>query len=319
VWNVVRRYRALRARGVLGINERNAAFVLPTNPRRNYPRVDDKILTKQLAAAAGIPVPPLLAVLSFEHELRHLDARLAGLEEFVLKPAHGAQGNGIVVIVGVDGGRFRRSSGRTVGVAQLRQHVSSVIAGVFSLSGDLDRCLVEARVVTDPRFEPISRFGIPDIRVIVYRGVPAIAMCRLPTAASDGRANLHQGAIAVGLDIATGRAIAAAFRNRPIADHVDTHARIIGFQVPYWTNVLGLAARAADVSGLGYVGVDIVIDATRGPLLLELNARPGLAIQIANREGLLPRLRAIDARANGTAVPWVDRCALACELFARAG
>jgi len=31
-------------------------------------------------------------------------------------------------------------------------------------------------------------------------------------------------------------------------------------------------------------------------MLLEANARPGLAIQIANGRGLLPRLQAIDAR-----------------------
>ncbi|MDX5335526.1 MAG: alpha-L-glutamate ligase-like protein, partial [Marinobacter sp.] len=48
-------------------------------------------------------------------------------------------------------------------------------------------------------------------------------------------------------------------------------------------------------TGLGYMGVDLVVDAYKGPLLLELNARPGLAIQMANGEGLLPRLRNIEA------------------------
>ncbi len=311
------RYRALRRHGVLGINQRNAGFVLPRNPRRNYPRVDDKALTKRLAVAAGIPIPALLATLSYEHELRHLVERLAGLREFVLKPAHGAQGNGIVVITDVEGGIYRRSSGRVLTYAQLRQHVSSIIAGVFSLRGDYDCCLVEARVVTHPSFEPICRFGIPDIRVVVYRGVPVMAMCRLPTTASDGRANLHQGAIAAGLDLATGRVIAAAFRTRPITHHVDTGEPILTFEVPDWDSVLALAAQAGDVAGLGYVGVDVVIDASRGPLLLELNARPGLAIQVANREGLLPRLRVIDAYGPTATLPSLERCAFARQHFAR--
>jgi D-alanine-D-alanine ligase-like ATP-grasp enzyme len=44
------------------------------------------------------------------------------------------------------------------------------------------------------------------------------------------------------------------------------------------------------MTGLGYIGADIVLDRLRGPVLLELNARPGLAIQVANQCGLLHRL-----------------------------
>jgi glutathione synthase/RimK-type ligase-like ATP-grasp enzyme len=48
------------------------------------------------------------------------------------------------------------------------------------------------------------------------------------------------------------------------------------------------------MTGLGYLGVDMVIDRERGPLLLELNARPGLQIQVANQAGLRSRLALID-------------------------
>jgi alpha-L-glutamate ligase-like protein len=310
-------YRSLRRRGVLSINRRNAEFVLPHNPRRNYPRVDDKLLTKRLAEAAGIPVPPLLGQVSYDHELRDLPRMLADLREFVLKPARGAQGNGIMVITGVEPDGYRKSVGRKLSYTQLRQHVSSTIAGVFSLRGDLDSCIIETRVVMHPSFEPIARFGIPDVRVIVYRGIPVMAMCRLPTEASDGRANLHQHAIGVGLDLATGTAHHATYRNLSITHHVDTNAPIVGYTVPQWDAVLELAARASDMSGLGYLGVDVVIDATRGPLLLELNARPGLAIQVAHLEGLLPRLRAIEAMSDTTGKDWQARCTLARELFGR--
>jgi alpha-L-glutamate ligase-like protein len=303
--------------GILSINQRNAEFVLPQNPRRNYPRVDDKLLTKRLAVAAGLPVPRLLGSVSYEHELRNLPALLDGLEEFVLKPARGSQGNGIVVVTGVENGRYRKSMGKTLKYEQLRRHVSSTIAGVFSLRGDVDACLIEARVTTHPSFEPLTWFGIPDIRVIVYRGVPVMAMCRLPTSSSDGRANLHQGAIAAALDLATGRVLAATHRNQFVTQHVDTKAPLVGFVIPQWDDVLSLAARASEMSGLGYLGVDVVVDAAQGPLLLELNARPGLAIQVAHGEGLLPRLRAVEALGETMAMTWAERCAIARDTFAR--
>ena len=46
--------RRLREAGVLGLNERNAEFIMRLNPRRLYPRVDDKAITKELAIANGM-------------------------------------------------------------------------------------------------------------------------------------------------------------------------------------------------------------------------------------------------------------------------
>jgi len=309
------RARALHERGVLGINERNGALVLPLNPRRHFPRVDDKLLTKRLAEAAGIPTPRSLGVITYHHQLRDLPRLLAGRDQFVLKPARGAQGNGIVVVTSVEDGHYRKSSGPLLSAVEIRQHVSSTLSGVFSLRGDIDSCLIEERVVLHPAFAELARFGIPDVRVIVYRGLPIMAMCRLPTLESDGRANLHQGAIGAGIAISSGRATHAACRNETVTHHVDTHAAIVGFQVPDWDAVLSLAVRAAEISGLGYLGVDIVIDVEHGPLLLELNARPGLAIQVANNEGLLSRLRRAERVPASDLSSWGDRLRAACELF----
>ncbi len=312
---LIARARALRERGVLGINQRNGAFVLPLNPRRHYPRVDDKLRTKMLAQAAGIPTPALLGVVSYHHELRDLPALLAARDSFVLKPARGSQGNGIVVVTGIDADGYRKSSGARMSPVALRQHVSNMISGVFSLRGDVDSCLIEARVILHPAFHDIARFGIPDIRVVVYKGLPVMAMSRLPTAASDGRANLHQGAIGAGIAIRSGRLTHAAVHNQAVTHHVDTQAPIVGFTVPQWDDVLALAVQAAEMSGLGYLGVDVVVDATHGPQLLELNARPGLAIQIANDAGLLPRLRRADRVPPASLATWSDRLHAARELF----
>jgi len=149
-------------------------------------------------------------------------------------------------------------------------------------------------VVPDSTFERIAFQGTPDVRVVLYKHVPALAMLRLPTRNSQGRANLHQGAIGAGIDMATGIVHRAACQNHRVDIHPDTGETILGFQVPHWSDILALACRASKAIDMGYLGVDIVIDRRQGPLLLEANARPGLAIQIANGQGLLQRFADID-------------------------
>jgi glutathione synthase/RimK-type ligase-like ATP-grasp enzyme len=59
--------------------------------------------------------------------------------------------------------------------------------------------------------------------------------------------------------------------------------------------MLLVAARAHEMTRMGYLGVDMVLDRDKGPVLLELNARPGLQIQIANQGGLRKRLDMTDS------------------------
>jgi alpha-L-glutamate ligase-like protein len=197
--------------------------------------------------------------------------------------------------VGREGDHFLRHSHERLGLDQVRQHVADILSGMYSLGGRPDRALLQQRVILHPAFEAIAYKGIPDVRVVVYRNEPAMAMLRLPTKASNGRANLHQGGIGAGIDLATGITHHAVQRNRFVDVHPDTGVAVVGRQVPYWDAVLEMARRVAAAVGLGYVGVDVVVDARAGPMLLETNARPGLAIQIANARGLLPRLQEIDA------------------------
>jgi len=154
--------------------------------------------------------------------------------------------------------------------------------------------VVEELVEFDPVFERYSFEGVPDIRVVMYKGFPTMAMLRCSTRESDGKANLHQGAVGVGIDIGTGRALNAVQHDMPITRHPDTKYNFSQLQVPHWEKILPLAASCYEITDLGYLGVDIVLDKNRGPLILELNARSGLAIQIANDEGTLPRFDLID-------------------------
>lgn len=288
-------FRRMRELGLIGMNRRNASYILEHNPRRRYPLVDDKLRTKRLAEAAGIAVPKLLGVITSIRQLDALDTMLDGREDFVIKPTKGSGGNGIVVVTSRLGERWRRASGLPLSRDELSYHVSNILSGMHSLGGLPDRVMVEQRVRFDARFDAVSYRGVPDIRTVVYRGVPVMAMMRLPTHASDGKANLHLGGIGVGIDIADGHTTAAIWRNRPVRLHPDTLSSVIGLQVPDWDRLLELAAQCQALCGLGYLGVDLVLDQDCGPLVLELNARPGLSVQLANRAGLGPRLDAVDA------------------------
>ena len=210
------KFFGLHQRGVLGMNARNADYISRLNARRNYPLVDDKLRTKRLAESAGIAVPPLYGVIRENHELRGLRSRLAGYADFVVKPAHGSGGNGILVVGDRSGERLVKSSGLELTFEDLEYHISNVLSGMYSLGGQPDVAMIEYRVAFDPLFEDVAYRGVPDIRTLVLRGVPVMAMVRLPTRASDGRANLHQGAVGAGIDIATGCTTHAVYRNRAI-------------------------------------------------------------------------------------------------------
>ncbi len=282
-------------KGILGMNCRNVDFISRYNPRERYPLVDDKLQTKMVVRKAGVTVPDLLLVIATQHEVEDIEHILANFTQFVIKPARGSGGKGILVIVGRDGDRLIKSSGSQLSAADVKRHLSNIISGLYSLGGRTDVAFVEALVTFDPLFNHLSYEGVPDIRLIVFKGYPVMGMLRLATRESDGKANLHQGAVGVGLDISTGASIAAVQHNRPIERHPDTDHLLANVQIPHWRALLTLVARCYDVTRLGYLGADMVLDAHRGPLLLELNARPGLSIQIANDRGLLPRLRHVES------------------------
>ncbi len=309
--------RKLREAGVLGLNERNAEFIMRLNPRRLYPRVDDKALTKELALEAGMPVPDLYGIIDNQGDIRRFAEIVADHESFVVKPAQGSGGEGILVITGRSKRKrdsFRLSSGVVITEDEIAHHISNIVSGQYSLSGTLDKAMIEYCVHFDPIFAEVSYQGVPDIRVIVYRGYPTMAMVRLPTRASDGKANLHQGAVGAGVDIARGLTLTGVLRNDLVEEHPDTGALIAGLEIPQWDFILESAARGYEVTGLGYLGVDMVIDADRGPLILEMNARPGLNIQIANGTGLSKRISRIDELYDAGATP-AERAAIARREF----
>ena len=307
----------LRAAGVLGMNRRNAVFTLRYNQRRFYPRVDDKLETKRLLREAGIATAPVLAVARVHSQVRAMLRELDAYSSFVIKPAHGAMGNGILVVLERDGDWFRRPGGQWIDRRALFYHSSSIISGAYALGGQPDVAFAEERLEVHPELAAISMDGVPDVRVIVYRGVPVMSMTRLPTRRSRGRANLHQGAVGAGIEIDTGRTNHAVLDGESVPVHPDTQEAVIGRTIPQFDRALEIAVRASDQTELGYVGADVVVDAHHGPLILELNARPGLAIQVANRMGLVPRLEAVNARVR-EGMEWPERIELGREIARQA-
>jgi len=298
--------KKLRDKGVLGLNERNADYIMRLNPRRLYPLVDDKVLTKRIALEAGMAVPDLYGIIAHQGEVRRFADIVADRDSFVIKPARGSGGDGIFVVTGRGKRKrdnYRLSSGVFVSEGEILHHISNTVGGQYSLSGNRDTALIEYCVHFEPTFAEVSYQGVPDIRVVVYRGYPAMAMVRLPTRASDGKANLHQGAVGAGVNLQTGETLTGVLDDNVVDEHPDTGALIAGLKIPRWNFILESSARGYDVTGLGYLGVDMVIDRDRGPLILEMNARPGLNIQIANGTGLASRIARIEKNYDANATP----------------
>jgi len=285
------------SRKILGMNSRNLQFIRPNNLRRAKRLADDKLFSKYVLKKAGLPVPTLLAKVRNIEDLENFDWENLP-DSFVLKPNHGFGGEGIIVVYGKKKGfenTWIKADGSLVTTEDIKTHIRNIIDGSFSLSGVTDTAFFEERMKILKIFKPYAFKGVPDIRIIVYNKVPVMAMLRLPTKESSGKANLQQGAIGAGIDMATGVTTTAVFRKNRMIDYIPgTRLLLSGIRIPHWKDILMLAVRAQNVSGLGFLGADIAIDRDKGPVFLELNARPGLSIQIANLDGLLGRLRRVE-------------------------
>jgi alpha-L-glutamate ligase-like protein len=271
---------------ILGINERNLELINRYNPARYYPMADDKLLTKEILVAANISAPKLLRSYRHFYELHRIKEDLWNRSDFVIKPSHGLQGGGIVVFEHFRSGQWVTTSGKPYSPGDLFEHAADILYGVYALGNANDAVMIEEKVKMDAFFKRITYKGVPDIRVIVFQRQPVMAMLRIPTKRSDGRANLHVGGIGVGIDLKSGMTNGAKLKKQSIDIHPDTGARLTGLQIPHWGDILAIARRVQKHIPLGYMGIDFVLDERYGPQILELNVRPGLEIQNINNNGL---------------------------------
>jgi len=312
-----------RLKDILGINARSAEY-LSLNKKSARRVADDKLLTKTMLVKAKIPHPRLLAKLSNHKEVDEFDFKSVE-GGFVIKPSQGLEGGGILVVRKkvVNAHKEERlkwitMDGTVLNEGDLRVWCLDIVEGRYSRRNIPDSALVEERVKNHPSFRKMGVVGTPDLRVLVFNGVPVMAMLRLPTEESKGRANLHQGAIGLGVDMATGITTFGTYKGGRIKSLPEINKKVNGIVIPNWREALLLAVRTQMKSKLVYVAVDMLIDEDRGPLVLELNDQPGLSIQLANMAGLKKRLDRVEGLEVDNAEQGVNICqALFASRFAK--
>ena len=282
----------LSNRGVLGLNARNLLYIKPFNPRKAVAFADDKLKTKAFLSARGVPVAKLYARIESIRQLRDFDFSTLP-DECVLKPNYGFGGEGIVVLRGRDAnGDFLVQGKRPITREQMVEHIEDILDGKFSINGMPDTAFFEKILESHDAFAPFRPAGLPDIRIIVFNLVPVMAMLRVPTAQSGGKANVHLGGVGVGIDIANGTTTYATQYNRIIRE-LPHGTSPTGHVIPQWEELLLIASRIQYITNIGYLAVDLTMDAEQGPVLLEVNARAGLMVQVANLAPLRSRLERV--------------------------
>ncbi|MDA1208835.1 MAG: DUF1704 domain-containing protein [bacterium] len=277
--------------GILGLNARNLLYVKPFNPRKAVAFADDKLKTKGYLAARGIPTAKIYARIETRDQLREFDFDQIP-NECVLKPNFGFGGEGILIIRGRKNDTFLRNGKIPVSKLELSQHCEDILEGMFSVNGRRDTAFFEQILIQHDCFARFRPAGLPDIRVIVFNLVPVMAMLRVPTAQSDGKANIHLGGIGIGIDLATGMTTHAA-QYHGIIKKLPHGGSPAGIQIPYWDEMLLISSKIQQITNIGYLAVDITIDQQMGPALLEVNARAGLMVQLANLAPLRARLERV--------------------------
>lgn len=279
---------------VLGLNDRNLSYVKKYNSFQSKKIADNKILTKKILESNGIETPKLIGTIrSINKFNKYKFNRLPG--SVVVKPKKGFGGEGIVIFFSKDKyGSWVKADKTRYSTSNIKNHVLGILEGNYSFRNVPDTAFFEERVLIHPELKKYSYRGVPDIRIIVFNNVPVMAMLRVATSESDGKANVHAGGVGIGIDISRGVTTFAIQHDRIIETHPDFGTMLRGVRIPHWSKILDIAVKAQKITGIGFLGVDIMIDRNRGPLVAELNARPGLSIQIANNEGLKGRLSRVE-------------------------
>ena len=268
---------------VLGINERNIDVIYKYNKRKDYELADDKALAKALFEKSGISCPRTFGIVNNLPEVSAVWKKISTNDKIVIKPAKGAGGKGIMILKQKRGKWFNGS--KEISEEQIHYHIANILFGLYSF-GDNDKVLFEEFVNPHPFFAAIYGDGVPDFRIILLKGKPLQAMLRMPTEKSDGKANLHQGGLGIGVDMEKGKLKMAYDGKRYHRFHPNSGNPIADLIIPYWREMLALAIQTAQAFPLQYLGIDLVIDKDKGPMVMEVNVRPGLGIQLANQQGL---------------------------------
>lgn len=291
----------IKSNEILGMNARNHLYQSRFNGAKAKRAADSKLITKTILLKSRLAVPKLYKMFRKAEAVERFN--FGNLpESFVIKPSQGLGGEGILVIDKKEGENWVTVDGQTVEAKDLQLHILDILSGRYSMLDLPDRAFIEERVRVHPRFESVACQGTPDIGILVFNRIPVMAFLRLPTEESRGKANMFQGAIACGVDLATGVTTGAVKHTSAIEFFPKTRRKLKGIQIPRWDEVLELGVAVAEAVGLGFCRVDIALQPRKTktgklksqPMVLEVNAQPGLKIQLANGVGLRRRLERVE-------------------------
>ncbi len=277
--------------GILGLNARNLLYLKPYNPRKAVAFADNKVKTKAFLSARGVPTAKIYARIENREQLRGFS--FASLpDECVLKPNYGFGGEGIIILKGRKNGQFLEQGKKPISEERMREHIEDILDGKYSVNGRMDTAFFEKILIAHEGLAPFRPAGLPDVRIVVFNLVPVMAMLRVPTAQSQGKANVHLGGLGIGIDIAKG-VTTHAFQYSSLLTELPHGGNPTGIPIPFWEELLLISSKIQYVTNIGYLAVDLTLDKDQGPVLLEVNARAGLMVQVANLAPLRSRLERV--------------------------
>ena len=262
---------------------------------------NDKIVTYQLLASLGYPIPHTLATYSPAGRAIGGEARLGthdAVKTFLsnvhypifAKPVVGTYGRGAIAIAGYEHDRaiLRLVGGNEEPIERLMQQLD-----FQSFSGYLFQDIVHPHAA----IVEVAGPAVSCVRVgVLTCPAPMIdfAFWKIATRnnITDSFSRGKTGNLLGAIDMATGRitdAVAEFGPNRKrVTDHPTTGKALVGFQIPMWTEALEMSISVArHFPGLRLQNWDVVIT-DRGPLLMELNTEADLfVVNLLSRVGVL--------------------------------
>ncbi|MDO8269190.1 MAG: sugar-transfer associated ATP-grasp domain-containing protein, partial [Candidatus Levybacteria bacterium] len=120
------------SRHILGMNARNFLYIRRYNSAEAKKIADDKLEMKNVLIQNGIKTPTLYSIFYDRDSLKNYDWSALPERGFVIKPARGYAGAGILPIRKWENGIGTTANGQTYTIKQLESHILDILEGAYS-------------------------------------------------------------------------------------------------------------------------------------------------------------------------------------------